>query len=183
VGYAHGGELWEHCADGREAAGEIDQASGASGLAHPIRERESQPGGVLIQGGRRAIDSSKGLDDAHSCGCDRHHGGHKTCPEPASGYTKSWRRAVESRLGRVLDGVSDRLDEVAWPAWRGQEQRPWEPPRTVRGLPERPRRIESLGLAVVPWQAYPIFALIKEMDDILKEKGATLHGTHQNQPT
>lgn len=76
-----------------------------------------------------------------------------------------------ARLEAVLREVSGRLDEQMrwWPAWRGQEQHPWEPPRVATGIPERPRRIESLGLAVVPWQAYPIFALIKEMDDILTE--------------
>lgn len=60
---------------------------------------------------------------------------------------------------------------MRWPAWRGQEAYDWEPPRTAQGIPERPRRIESLGLAVVPWQAYPLMALIKEMDDFMKEAG------------
>jgi DNA (cytosine-5)-methyltransferase 1 len=79
------------------------------------------------------------------------------------------RGEVESRLGGVLDGVSDRLDAQMrnWPAWRGEAQKSFEPPRGYEGEKERNRRIESLGLAVVPWQAYPLFALIKEMDDIL----------------
>ena len=51
-----------------------------------------------------------------------------------------------------------------WPAWRGMEPYSWEPPRTAVGVRERTRRIESLGLSVVPWQAYPIFALIAEID-------------------
>lgn len=82
-------------------------------------------------------------------------------------------RAAQPRLGRVLDGVSHRLDEQMsrWPAWRGQAQHSSEPPRVAAGMKERPRRIESLGLAVVPWQAYPIFALLRELDGILQEEG------------
>ena len=70
-----------------------------------------------------------------------------------------------------MERVSAQLDEqmTRWPAWRGQEQHPWEPPRTVKGLKDRPRRVESLGLAVVPWQVYPIMALIKELDDVARE--------------
>lgn len=75
-------------------------------------------------------------------------------------------------LQSVIESVSNRLDEQMshWPAWRGQEQYDWEPPRTGLKIPDRPRRIESLGLAVVPWQVYPIMALIKEMDGILREE-------------
>lgn len=60
------------------------------------------------------------------------------------------------------------MDQVRWPAWRGQAQYDWEPPRTARNIPERLRRIESLGLAVCPYQALPLMALIKEMDDMLR---------------
>jgi len=168
-----------------QAKTSIEPANGCTdGLAHTVGAREQQPGGVLRQGGGWPVNGGESVGDTNRQRLQ--------IPGQESGYGKIFsadrikhpsRRAIESRLGRVLDGVSDRLDKVAWTAWRGQEQHPWEPPRTVRGMKDRPRRIESLGLAVVPWQAYPIFALIKEMDDILKEKGATLHGTHQNQPT
>lgn len=172
VGYAHGGELRKHGADWREAAGEIDQAAGAGicRLARAICEREPQPGGQLAECGRWAVDGSEGLDDANRGRHDGKHGRRANQKQPANGCEQGdfW-RAAESRLGRVLDGVSTKLDAVEWPAWRGQEQHPWEPPRTVRGMKDRARRIESLGLAVVPWQAYPIFALIMEIDDILRE--------------
>ncbi len=80
---------------------------------------------------------------------------------------------AEKRLTATLERVSAQLDEQMsqWPAWRGQEQYAWEPSRTITGMEDRPRRIESLGLAVVPWVPYPIFALIKEMDTILRGGG------------
>ncbi|MFH1807574.1 MAG: DNA cytosine methyltransferase [Pseudomonadota bacterium] len=39
-----------------------------------------------------------------------------------------------------------------WPAWGGEEQRPWEPPRLVapRSLVHRRARLKALGNAVVP---------------------------------
>lgn len=82
-------------------------------------------------------------------------------PDPGK---SAW--TAQPGLGGVLDGISARLDKQMsrWPAWRGMESYSWEPPRTAVGVRERTRRIESLGLAVVPWQAYPIFALIAEID-------------------
>jgi len=120
-----------------------------------------------------AGESGACMGDAESSGLQKP--GQKPGYETLSGKNRvkctDW-RPIESRLGRVLDGVSDRLDEVmsTWPAWRGQEQYPWEPPRTVVGLKERERRIESLGLAVLPWQPYPIFSLIKEIHDYEEER-------------
>lgn len=85
-------------------------------------------------------------------------------PDPDEG---TW--TAQSGLGGVLDGISARLDEQMkrWPAWRGMEQYDWEPPRTSKAVKERTRRIESLGLAVVPWQVYPIFELIVQIDKMI----------------
>lgn len=48
-----------------------------------------------------------------------------------------------------------------WPAWDGQEQAEWEAPRTVtERVVERGDKLRALGNAVVPLQAYPIFAAI-----------------------
>lgn len=42
-----------------------------------------------------------------------------------------------------------------------QPQAGWEPPRTTVGkLPARSQRLKALGNAVVPAQAYPVFAAI-----------------------
>ncbi|MEK4473322.1 DNA cytosine methyltransferase [Paenibacillus sp. FSL R7-0048] len=76
-------------------------------------------------------------------------------------------RSIESELGRVLDGVSRRLDGHRWPAGQGAEQSDWEPPRVATGVKNRVGRLKGLGNAVVPWQIYPIVAAIKAIDDSL----------------
>jgi DNA (cytosine-5)-methyltransferase 1 len=63
-------------------------------------------------------------------------------------------RSAESRLGRVLDGLSRGLDAVRygydWPSGPGQPQRRWEPPRVSVKIPNRAKRLKALGNAVVP---------------------------------
>jgi len=44
-----------------------------------------------------------------------------------------------------------------WPALMGEDQHPYEPPRTVTGCPNRAKRLKCLGNAVVPAQARPFF--------------------------
>ena len=120
-------------------------------------------------------DTGQNVEHSSCTGCEKHD---PTALADAEGYhsrgfATGWSQgAIESRLGRVLAWVSHRLDEQMpkWPAWRGQEQYPWEPPRTGLGIEDRPRRIESLGLSVCPWQALTIFALIKELDDMMQEE-------------
>src|SRR6185437_6578211 len=58
---------------------------------------------------------------------------------------------AESRLGRVADGVSDRLDAhgaglIAHPGWRVEPPIP----RVLRDVPRRVARLRGLGNAVVP---------------------------------
>lgn len=77
-------------------------------------------------------------------------------------------RTVESRMGRVLDGLSARMDGFRWPAGRGQQQYDWEPPRVKSGVKQRVGRLKGLGNAVVPAQIYPILAAIKAIDDQLR---------------
>lgn len=76
---------------------------------------------------------------------------------------------AQSGLGRNAHGLSAGLDRRVWvessesarhvglpdrwPAGRGEEQRAWEPPRTVAGKePLRRSRLKALGNAVVPAQ-------------------------------
>ncbi len=158
----------------RHVGPELCGGGGHASLADAVRAREPQPSGVLAERGRRAVNGGEGMVHPEGirgrAGCVSERDGAQHAV-PVGRDKNDFARAVESRLGRVLDGVSDRLDAVmaSWPAWRGQHQHPWEPPRTVMGMKDRPRRIESLGLAVVPWQAYPIFVLIKELDDMRRE--------------
>ena len=65
----------------------------------------------------------------------------------------------QSRMGRVLDGISAKLDQHRWPAGPGEQQYEWEPARTItERLPHRNQRLKALGNAIVPAQIYPIFA-------------------------
>lgn len=51
-----------------------------------------------------------------------------------------------------------------WPALLGQEQYPYEFPRTTTGGKDRTKRLKALGNAVVPAQAYPFFRAIAEIE-------------------
>lgn len=74
-------------------------------------------------------------------------------------------RPIESSMGRVLDGISSRLDGIRWPAALGQSQYDWEPPRVATGVKDRVGRLKALGNAVNPYQVYPILAIIKHIHE------------------
>jgi DNA (cytosine-5)-methyltransferase 1 len=57
---------------------------------------------------------------------------------------------------------------VGWPALLGQEQYPYEYPRTTTGCKDRAKRLKALGNAVVPAQAYPFFKAIAEIEKTIK---------------
>ncbi|MEC0089363.1 DNA cytosine methyltransferase [Paenibacillus macquariensis] len=83
--------------------------------------------------------------------------------EPINGCVgKEW--SIESELGRILDGISTRLDKHQWPAGLGQEQHDWEPPRVATGAKDRVGRLKGLGNAVNPHQIYPVLAAIKSIN-------------------
>ena len=53
-----------------------------------------------------------------------------------------------------------------WPAMMGENQHPYEPPRTCTGIPNRAARLKALGNSVVPAQAYPFFEAIAIMEEV-----------------
>lgn len=70
---------------------------------------------------------------------------------------------TEPRLGRDFNGLPVWLDYPHWPAFMGQPQHEWEPPRTAdpASVPERVNRIRALGNAVSPVQAYPLMCAVR----------------------
>ena len=66
-------------------------------------------------------------------------------------------------LGGVPDGVPAWLDQP-WPAGRGEDQHPWEPPRTASGPPQNDR-IKALGNAVVPDVGYAVGLIVRELEE------------------
>jgi len=77
---------------------------------------------------------------------------------------------LESAVGCVPDGLSDGLAH-AWPAGRGREQHPGEPPRLVARPPAGSAAallaeadLEALGNSVVSLQAEPLAAAIARVE-------------------
>jgi len=65
--------------------------------------------------------------------------------------------------------VDEPSEWVGWPALLGQEQYPYEFPRTTTSCKNRAKRLKALGNAVVPAQAYPFFRAIVEIERVTKE--------------
>ncbi|WP_348622589.1 DNA cytosine methyltransferase [Paenibacillus polymyxa] len=84
---------------------------------------------------------------------------------------------TQSSMGRVLDGLSARLDQHQWPAGLGQPQHDWEPPRTAAGVKNRVGRLKALGNAVNPLQIYPVVAAISHIHSEHVRKGRRLPTT------
>lgn len=90
---------------------------------------------------------------------------------PYTATAGAGRRDAEPGLGEPTAGLPARLAAPRWPARPGEQQHPWEAPRTVakgaypKGV--RSARLKALGNCVVPQQAYPFFAWMAQYMDSL----------------
>lgn len=60
--------------------------------------------------------------------------------------------------------VDEPKEWAGWPALLGQEQYPFEYPRTTTGCKNRAKQLRAYGNSVVPAQAYPFFRAIVEIE-------------------
>ena len=107
--------------------------------------------------------SGHDVADAEDCGNVRRNGELGTAQEEhhdrrGSENGSGERRTTQSRLGRVAHGLPDWLD--------GE---PTHVPRVATGVKDRAARLKTLGNAVVPAQAYPIFASIAHAETIWRQ--------------
>lgn len=79
----------------------------------------------------------------------------------------------ESRLGRILDGIPAWMDAARWPSAPTHPQHAWERERATTLLTDAlwKNRVRALGNAVVPQQAFPIFAALMAVDEFLDTAG------------
>lgn len=166
-GYAAGAAILPACAFGAP-----HQRERCFTLAYANRSGELQPqGGVRDIRRWASYRSQTALAYASGAGLQ----GHRPVPSERQLRHGAWRtsapgvqRVLESRLGRAVDGITRRLDESRWPAGRNQSQEDWEAPRVVAVRePGASDRLKQLGNAVVWQQAYPVFALLVQIDALL----------------
>jgi DNA (cytosine-5)-methyltransferase 1 len=103
------------------------------------------------------------LGDAKRCGRNRKLR-RQSGAQSQNRHTRDGRRS-ESGVGGNANGISGWMDCQRWPAGRGQEQYPWEPPRVVPkgSAAGRSARLKMLGNAVVPAQAVVLFEAIMDL--------------------
>lgn len=85
--------------------------------------------------------------------------------ESQSGFTsrptqERLQQLFESCMGGNADGRSGGMDRVTrWPAYQGEAQHDYEPPRTIpQRVKDHAKRLHAIGNGVVPQMFYPIFA-------------------------
>lgn len=125
-------------------------------VAHSNSERELQPEGCVKDIGGRVSNGSEEADSSTYSNSQRCQKQRLTLPESKElgGIERCSRRSSESRMGRVVDGLSPWMDRY----WD------WGIPKVAKGIPNRVARLKALGNAVVPAQVIPIFKAIMEAD-------------------
>jgi DNA (cytosine-5)-methyltransferase 1 len=167
VGYAGGAGREER--DAAALAGTQRHAAGEHTGGRAVADADRQHG----DDAGRGAGAIRGEQPAPPpiCGCMAHPESQRERPGQGAAGPGRWgrrsgdgngaraTRAAEPGVGRDADGLPARLDG-RWPTGRGTAQHDREPPRTAAGVPQRAARLKALGNAVVPAQAYPLFAAI-----------------------
>lgn len=120
---------------------------------------------TLLRGEALAHSGSEGLQ-----GCELAAGVREKSLRHPSGRVPrpTWAGLLESWLGRAANGIAARLDREAWPSRPGEAQAEWEAPRVVsERVPNHASRLKQLGNGVVWQQAYPFFALIVAIEEMM----------------
>lgn len=125
-------------------------------VAHSNSKRELQPEGCVKDIGGWVSNGSEEADSSTYSNSQRCQKQRLTLPESKElcGIERCSRRSSESRMGRVVDGLSPWMDRY----WD------WGIPKVAKGIPNRVARLKALGNAVVPAQVIPIFKAIMEVD-------------------
>jgi DNA (cytosine-5)-methyltransferase 1 len=108
-------------------------------------------------------DSSKDMANTSCAGCKKFdiaresegQGHHTRCSDAGRGI-----RPTQSGICRSIDELANRIHRFRQPAYMGQPQYRWEPPRTASGVKNRTNRLKALGNVVDPLQVYPILQII-----------------------
>jgi len=107
-------------------------------------------------GGSHAADACGTRCEECNSSCQPDRQGHNTGRGDAGGG--AW--ATQSGICRGIDELANRIHRFRQPAFMGQPQYDWEPPRTATGVKNRTNRLKALGNMVDPLQIYPILQVI-----------------------
>ena len=164
-----GGGIGGHIAEGdsepRGIAAEVSKAmadineQGLQICGYEPREQTFPEGNRIEHGGKDVPHSDgEGLQGRENTGIERREGQESADQQFSGRHPSRDNWSTQSRLGRVVDGISPRLDDNRWRV---------EPdiPRVATGIKNRVDRIKCLGNAVVPQQIYPIFKAIFEVEN------------------
>jgi len=142
------------------AGSDKTMAGTESDIEGRLPEREEEEYTRLTGSGENVADTSgTGREECDTSG-QSDTSGHDTGRSDESGGI----RAAQSGLGRDFNGISFRIHGFRQPAYMGQPQHDWEPPRVASGVKNRTNRLKALGNAVHPLQIYPILQIIADIE-------------------
>lgn len=134
------------------------ECTGSSLLSNSDSTGQLQPQGHVEElRGRSSYPCNEDVVDADSQRCEEQRFGLSGKQKLGRLERSRWWSA-ESGMGRVADGLPPWVDGSIW------KDEPEDVPRVSRGVPDRVSRLEALGNAVVPKQAYMVFKAVIEAD-------------------